>query len=152
MGAGFLNNSLASNPVVGLRGGFNDRQNLVGVKAKGARQNDQLDNVDPALTAFKAGNEGLVTSEPVCQVFLTKARFDTGVDQRLAQCLLSFASDSFCHASHTFCDVASGRNLLSKKWILEGVIGVWFPWAASLMLPRLLINPLPIAGTGHSPR
>jgi hypothetical protein len=94
--------------VVGLRGGFNDRQNLERVKANGARQNDQLDNVDPALTAFKAGNEGLVASEPVRQVFLTKARFNPGVDQRLAECHLPLASDCFCHASHTFCDVASG--------------------------------------------
>jgi len=108
MGSGFLNNSLASNPVVGLRGGFNDRQNLERVKSDGARQNDQLDNVDPALTAFKAGDEGLVASEPVRQVFLAKARIDASVDQRLAECHLSLASDCLCHASHTFCDVASG--------------------------------------------
>jgi len=108
MGSGFLNNSLALNPVVGLRGGFNDRQNLERVKADGARQDDQLDNVDPALAALKAGNKGLVASEPVCQVFLTKARFDARVDQRLAECHLPFASDCLCHASHTFCGVASG--------------------------------------------
>jgi|TARA_R100000541_G_C1828012_1_gene73588 hypothetical protein len=108
MGFRVLNNSLASNPVVGLRGGFNDRQNLERVKADGARQDDQLDNVDPALTAFKTGNKGLVASEPIRQVFLTKARFDTRVDQRPAECHLSLASDCFRHASHTFCDVASG--------------------------------------------
>ncbi len=108
MGSCFLNNSLASNPVVGLRGCFNDRQNIERVKADGARQNDQLDNVDPALAALKAGNKGLVASEPVCQVFLTEARFDARVDQRLAECHLPFASDCLCHASHTFCDVASG--------------------------------------------
>ena len=108
MGSGFLNNSLALNPVVGLRGGFNDRQNLERVKADGARQNDQLDNVDPALTAFKAGNEGLVASELGRQVLLTEARLDAGVDQCLAECHLSSASDCLCHASHTFCDVASG--------------------------------------------
>ena len=100
--------SLLSNPMVGLRGGFDDRQNLERVKADGTRQNDQLDNVDPALAALKAGNKGLVASESVCQVFLTKTCFDTGVDQRLTECHLSFASDCFCHASHTFCDVASG--------------------------------------------
>ena len=94
--------------MVGLRGGFNDRQNLERVKADGARQDDQLDNVDPALTAFKTGNKGLVASEPIRQVFLTKARFDTRVDQRPAECHLSLASDCFRHASHTFCDVASG--------------------------------------------
>ena len=92
MGFRVLNNSLASNPVVGLRGGFNDRQNLERVKADGARQDDQLDNVDPALTAFKTGNKGLVASEPI----------------RPAECHLSLASDCFRHASHTFCDVASG--------------------------------------------
>ena len=31
--------------MVGLRGGFNDRQNLEGVKANGARKDDQLDDV-----------------------------------------------------------------------------------------------------------
>jgi hypothetical protein len=108
MGSGFLNNSLASNPVVGLRGGFNDRQNLERVKADGARQDDQLDNVDPALTAFKAGNEGLVASELGRQLSLAKACLDPSVDQCLAECHLSRASDCLCHASHTFCDVASG--------------------------------------------
>ena len=108
MGFRVLNNSLASNPVVGLRGGFNDRQNFERVKADGAGQNDQFDDVDPALAAFKTGNKGLVASEPVRQVFLTEARFDTGVDQCLAECHLSRASDCLCHASHTFCDVASG--------------------------------------------
>ena len=102
------NISFLSNSMVGLRGGFDNRQNLERVKSNGTRQNDQLDNVDPALAALKAGNKGLVASESVCQVFLTKTCFDTGVDQRLAQSLLSFASDCFRHASHTFCDVASG--------------------------------------------
>ena len=57
--------------MVGLRGGFNDRQNFERVKADGAGQNDQFDDVDPALAAFKTGNKGLVASEPVRQVFLT---------------------------------------------------------------------------------
>lgn len=100
--------SLLSNSMVGLRGGFDDRQNLERVKADGTRQNDQLDNVDPALAALKAGNKGLVASESVCQVFLTKTCFDTGVDQRLTKCHLSLASDCFRHASHTSGDVASG--------------------------------------------
>jgi hypothetical protein len=108
MGSRVLNNSLASNPVVGLRGGFNDRQKLERIKADGTRQNDQFDNVDPALTAFKAGNEGLVASELGRQFILAKACLDPSVDQRLAECHLPFASDCFCHASHTFCDVASG--------------------------------------------
>ena len=94
--------------MVGLRGGFNDRQNLEGVKADGAGEDDQFDDVDPALAAFEAGNKGLVASEPVRQVFLTEARLNASVDQRLAECHLSHASDCFRHASHTFCDVASG--------------------------------------------
>ena len=108
MGSRVLNNSLASNPVVGLRGGFNDRKNFERVKADGAGQNDQFDDVDPALAAFKTGNKGLVASEPVRQLLLTEARLDAGVDQCLAECHLSRASDCLCHASHTFCDVASG--------------------------------------------
>ena len=108
MGFRVLNNSLASNPVVGLRGGFNDRENLVGVKADGAGEDDQFDDVDSALAAFKAGNEGLVASELSRQFSLSKACLDSGVDQRLAECQLSRASDCLCHASHTFCDVASG--------------------------------------------
>lgn len=145
-----LNQLDASNPVVGLRGGFDDRQNLDRVKANGARQNDQFDDVDPAFTAFEARHERLMALEPVRQVVLAEARGFSRVDQRLAECHLSFASNCICHASHTFCDVASGRNLLSKKWIFEGIIGVWFPRDACLMLPRLPINPLPIAEIGHS--
>ncbi len=108
MGSRVLNNSLASNPVVGLRGGFDDRQNLEGVKADGARKDDQLDDVDPALAAFNARHEGLMALELDRHVLLTKACLDSGVDQRLAECHLSRASDCLCHASHTFCNVASG--------------------------------------------
>jgi len=108
MGFRVLNNSLASNPVIGLRGCFNDRQNIEGVKADGPGEDDQFDDVDPALTAFKAGNEGLVASELGRQFSLVKACLDPGVEQRLAECHLSRASDCLCHASHTFCDVASG--------------------------------------------
>jgi len=108
MGSRVLNNSLASNPVVGLRGGFNDRQNFKGVKADGARQNDQFDDVDPAFAAFEACHERLMALEPVRQVVLAQACAFARVDQRLAECHLPFASDCLCHASHTFCDVASG--------------------------------------------
>jgi len=79
--------------MVGLRGGFNDRQNLERVKADGAGQDDQLDDVDPALAAFNARDEGLMALEPIRQVFLTKDRLAAGVDQRLAECDLSRASD-----------------------------------------------------------
>jgi len=108
MGSGFLNNSLTSNPVVGLRGGFDDRQNLGGVKADGAGEDDQFDDVDPALAAFNARHEGLMALEPVRQIVLAQACAFTRIDQRLAECHLSLASDCFRHASHTFCDVASG--------------------------------------------
>lgn len=108
LGSWFSGTSFLSNPVVGLRGGFDDRQNLERVKADGARQNNQFDDVDPTLTALNAGNEGLVAFELARQVFLTEARLDPGVDQRLAKRHLPLASDCLCHASHTFCDVASG--------------------------------------------
>ena len=100
--------SLLSNSVVGLRGGIDGRQNLEGVKADGPRKNDQLDDVDPALAAFNARHEGLMALELDRQVLLTEARLDAGVDQCLAECHLSRASDCLCHASHTFCNVASG--------------------------------------------
>ena len=100
--------SLLSNSVVGLRGGVDDRQNLEGVKADGAGENDQFDDVDPALAAFNSRHEGLMALELDRQVLLTEARLDAGVDQCLAECHLSRASDCLCHASHTFCDVASG--------------------------------------------
>ncbi|GEM_PF-1010640 len=100
--------SLLSNSVVGLRGGVDDRQNLEGVKADSAGENDQFDDVDPALAAFNSRHEGLMALELDRQVLLTEARLDAGVDQCLAECHLSRASDCFCHASHTFCDVASG--------------------------------------------
>lgn len=97
-----------SNPVVGLRGGFNNRQNFVRVKTDGAGEDDQFDDVDTALTALNARHEGLMALEPVRQVFLTETRLDASIDQRPAKRHLSRASDCFCHASHTFCDVASG--------------------------------------------
>jgi len=99
---------IALNLVVGLRGGFDNRLNLERFKTDGTRQNDQLDNVDPALATLKACKKGLVASEPICQVFLTKASFDTGVDQRLTKCHLSLASDCFRHARHARCDIARG--------------------------------------------
>ena len=108
MGSRVLNNSFGSNPVVGLRGGFNDRQNLVRVKANGARQNDQLDNVDPALTTLNAGNKGLVAFELRRQLLLAETRILTCINQRTDERQLAICSDCFCHASHTFCDVASG--------------------------------------------
>jgi hypothetical protein len=107
--------SLFSNLVVGLRGGFDDRQYLEGVKSDGTRQLDKLNDVNSALSAFDTGHERLVMPEFDCQFFLAESCFIPGVDQRLAQSLLTFASDCFRHASHTFCDVSSGLNLLSKK-------------------------------------
>lgn len=100
--------TLLSNLVVGLRGGFDDRQDIERVKADGARQNDQFDDVDPAFAALNARHERLMALEPVRQVVLAQACAFARVDQRLAECHLPFASDCFCHASHTFCDVASG--------------------------------------------
>jgi hypothetical protein len=104
-----------SNPMVGLRGAFNDRQNLEWVKANGAGEDDQFDDVDPALAALNARHEGLMAHELCRQLFLTETRLDAGLDESLAKCHLSLASDRFRHAPHTSCDVASGGNLLSKK-------------------------------------
>ena len=100
--------ALLSNFVVGLRGGFDDRQYLEGIKSHCSRQLNEFDDVDPALSAFDTSNERLVMPEFDRQFFLAESRFIPGVDQRLAQSLLTFASDCFRHASHTFCDVASG--------------------------------------------
>lgn len=97
-----------SNSVVGLRGSFNDRQNLERIKADGAGKDDQFDDIDPALATFDAGHQRLMTVEPIGQFVLPQSRVGSSVDQRLAQGLLPFASDCFRHASHTFCDVASG--------------------------------------------
>jgi hypothetical protein len=94
--------------MVGLRGGFDDRQNLERVKADGARQNDQLDNVDPAFATLNARHERLMALEPVRQIVLAQACAFTRVDQRTDERQLAICSDCFCHASHTFCDVASG--------------------------------------------
>lgn len=104
-----------SNPMVGLRGAFNDRQNLEWVKANGAGEDDQFDDVDPALAAFNARHEGLMALELCRQLFLTETCLDAGLDKSLAEGNLSRASDCSRHAPHTFCDVASGGNLLSKK-------------------------------------
>jgi hypothetical protein len=104
-----------SNPMVGLRGSFDDRQNLEWVKANGAGEDNQFDDVDPALATFNARHEGLMALEPDRQLLLPETRLDAGLDESLAKCHLSRASDCSRHASHTFCDVASGGNLLSKK-------------------------------------
>lgn len=103
--------------MAGLRGGLNERQNLERVKADRAGKDDQFNDVDPALAALDARHEGLVAMKPDCQVRLTDARLDTGIDQGLTKGHLSLTSDCFCHASRTFRDVANGENLLSKKWI-----------------------------------
>ena len=71
--------------MVGLRGGFDDRQNLEGVKADGARKDDQLDDVDPAFAALNACHERLMALEPVRQVVLAQACAFARVDQRLAR-------------------------------------------------------------------
>jgi len=45
--------SLLSNLVVGLRGGFDNRQDFIFVKANDPRQNRELHDVDTTLAAFK---------------------------------------------------------------------------------------------------
>ena len=46
--------ALLSNLVVGLRGGFDNRQDFIFVKANDPRQNCKLHDVDTTLAAFKA--------------------------------------------------------------------------------------------------
>ena len=74
--------------MVGLRGSFDNRQDLEWVKPNGAGQNDELNDINPAFAAFNSGNKGLMVPEPISQFLLTKTRLDPGVDQRLAQSLL----------------------------------------------------------------
>lgn len=101
--------------MVGLRGGLNERQNFERIKADGAGEDDQFDDVDPALAAFNARHEGLMALELCRQLFLAETRLDAGIDKSLAEGNLPRASNCSRHAPHTFCDVASGGNLLSKK-------------------------------------
>ena len=108
MGSGVFEISFSSNPVVGLRGGFDNRQNLFFLETDDPCQDGEFDDIDAPFAAFKTRNKRLVPLEFGCQLLLAESRFNPGVDQRLAQSLLSFASDRFGHASHTFCDVASG--------------------------------------------
>ncbi len=49
--------SLLLNSVVGLRGGFDDRQYLERVKSNGTGQCDELNNVNPTLSAFDTRHE-----------------------------------------------------------------------------------------------
>jgi hypothetical protein len=63
-----------SDPVVGLRGGLNERQNFERIKADGAGENDQLDDIDPALATFDPRDERLVTLEPDRQFLLPETR------------------------------------------------------------------------------
>jgi hypothetical protein len=94
-----------------LGGGFDDRQNLKRIKSNGAGQYNEFDNIDSALSAFDTGHERLVMPEFDCQFLLAESCFIPGVDQRLAQSLLTFASDCFRHASHvTPADVYFGRD------------------------------------------
>jgi hypothetical protein len=97
-----------SNPVVGLRGGLDNRQQRGCVKPDGAGQDNQFDDINPALTTLKTRHQRLVALEPVRQIILTEASRIARVDQRLAERHLTLASDCSRHAPHTFCDVASG--------------------------------------------
>lgn len=45
--------ALLSNPVVGFRGGFDNRQDFIFVKANDPRQNRELHDVDTTLAAFE---------------------------------------------------------------------------------------------------
>lgn len=108
MGSRVLNNSLASNPVVGLRGGFDNRQDFIFIKANDPRQNCKLHDVDTTLAAFETCDKRLVAFELRRQLLLAETRVLTCINQRTDERQLAICSDCFRHASHTFCDVASG--------------------------------------------
>ena len=101
-------NALFSNLVVGFRRGFDNRQYFIFLETDDPGQNREFHDVDASLAAFKTRNERLVPFEFGGQFLLAETRSDPCVDQRPAQSLLSFAPDCSRHASHTFCDVASG--------------------------------------------
>ena len=103
-----VGNYRRSNLVVGLRGGFNDAQNLGRIKPDRTCQDNEFNNIDPALTTLDSGDKRLMTSKPCSHVLLVKTGPIAGVGQCLAECHLPFASDRLRHAPHTFRDVASG--------------------------------------------
>ena len=100
--------TLLSNFVVGLRGGFDDRQDFIFVKANDPRQNCKFHDVDTTLPAFETCHKRLVAFELRRQLLLAETRILTCINQRSDECQLAICSDCFRHASHTFCDVASG--------------------------------------------
>jgi len=100
--------SLFSNLVVGLRGGFDNRQDFIFVKANDPRQNCKLHDVDTTLAAFEPCHKRLVAFELLSQLLLAETRILTCINQRTDERQLAICSDCFRHASHTFCDVASG--------------------------------------------
>jgi hypothetical protein len=110
-------NSSVLYAVVGLRGGFNKCQNLRRIEPNGPCENDEFNHIDPALPAFDPCNKRLMAFEPLSQILLGKASPFARIGQRLDEYLLPFASDRFRHAPHTFRDVASGSNPVSKIWI-----------------------------------
>lgn len=101
-------NSMLSNLVVGLRGSFDNRQDFFFVKTNDPRQNCKLHDVDSALAAFETRHKRLVAFELGRQLLLAETRILTCINQRTDKRQLAICSDSFRHASHTFCDVASG--------------------------------------------
>ena len=74
MGFRVLNNSLASYPVVGLRGGFDNRQDFIFIKADNPRQNCKLHDVDTTLAAFETCHKRLVAFELRRQLLLAETR------------------------------------------------------------------------------
>lgn len=104
----FAGRSSELNSVVGFGSGFDDCQYFRYIKTDGARQDDQFDDVDPSLATLETRHQRLMTLESRRQSFLIQASGLPGLDQCPAEGHLSFASDRFRHASHTFCDFASG--------------------------------------------
>jgi len=68
------------------------------VSPKRTGQNNQLDDINPALAAFNPSNKRLMTFQSASQLCLRKARSFASVRQRSAQRFVPFTSDRLCHA------------------------------------------------------
>ena len=99
---------IPSDPVIGLERGFDDRQQAMGITVQGPGQSDELDHIDPPLTALETGHEGLLAPKQAGQILLPETRAFASFNQRRTERDLTIASKCSCHASQSSCDVASG--------------------------------------------
>lgn len=72
-------------------------QQDISVRLKRSSQDNQLNDINPALAALNPRNKGLMTLQSVSQLGLRETRSFAGVRQRLAQCFVPITSDRLCH-------------------------------------------------------